>query len=260
MDKKNIKLTLAYDGNRYHGWQRQKNGVSIQEAIEDKLEIMFGTPVKLIASGRTDAGVHAINQTCNFTTESGINPNAIKRGLNALLPDDIHVKEARYVPSDFHARYSATAKIYEYRILNRKAPNIFLRHYFWHIRTPLDKKEMAKCLSILKGSHDFSAFKSSGSNNINPVRSIFKADIYGPDENDILRIVFEANGFLRHMVRNIVGTVVEVGLGKMMAKDFKAVLESRDRQAAGIKAPAQGLFLVRVLYSDPPSFKESRTV
>ena len=259
MDKKNIRLILAYDGNRYHGWQRQNNGVTIQEVIEEKLAIMCKAPVKLISSGRTDAGVHALSQVCNFKTRSPIEPEAIKRGLNALLPNDIYVKKAGYTPHEFHARYSAISKTYEYRILNRKSPDIFLRQYVWHIRSPLDKNEMAKCLSILKGSHDFSAFKSSGSNNTNPVRSIFRADLQGPEKEDIIRVVIEADGFLRHMVRNIIGTVVEVGLGKMKLDAFREVLNSKNRQSAGIKAPAQGLFLVSVHYSDLSSFRESRT-
>lgn len=248
MDEKNIRLTLAYDGRRYHGWQRQKNGVTLQEVIEEKLKTIFGAPTKLIASGRTDAGVHAINQVCNFITGSAIDPDAIKRGLNSLLPDDIHIKRAEYVPLEFHARYSAISKIYEYRILNRKAPDVFLRHYLWHIWTPLNKEEIGRCLTILKGSHDFSSFKSSGSSNTNPVRSIARAELYGPDEDEILRIIIEADGFLRHMVRNIVGTVIEAGRGKMSVDGFREILESKDRQSAGIKAPAQGLFLVSVRY------------
>ncbi|MBW1852570.1 MAG: tRNA pseudouridine(38-40) synthase TruA [Deltaproteobacteria bacterium] len=241
-------MILTYDGSQYHGWQRQHNGITIQEVIEEKIETMVGVPVKLIASGRTDAGVHAINQVCNFKSRSSIDPEAIKRGLNSLLPDDIFVKVAEYVPADFHARYSANSKVYEYRILNREDPDVFLRHYLWHIRTPLNNDEMAKCLSTLKGAHDFSSFRSSGSGNTNPVRSISRAELHGPDANDILRIVIEADGFLRHMVRNIVGTVVEAGLGKINVDRFREILESKDRQLAGIKAPAQGLFLVVVRY------------
>ena len=248
MDEKNIRLTLTYDGSQYHGWQRQDNGITIQEVVEEKLEVMFGAPIKLLASGRTDAGVHAMDQVCNFTSGSNIEPDAIKRGLNSLLPDDIHVNTTDYVPAEFHARYSAISKIYEYWILNQTAPNVFLRHYLWHIRAPLDTGEMAKGLAMLIESHDFSSFKSSGSNNTNPVRSISRAELYGPDEDGILRIIIEADGFLRHMVRNIVGTVVEVGLGKMSTDGFRAVLEAKDRQTAGIKAPAQGLFLVSVRY------------
>jgi tRNA pseudouridine38-40 synthase len=248
VNEKNIRLNLTYDGSQYHGWQRQNNGVTIQEVVEEKLETMCGGPIKLMASGRTDAGVHAMEQVCNFRTGSDIKPDAIKRGLNSLLPDDIHVNTVDEVPGEFHARYSAISKVYEYRILNRTAPNVFLRQHLWHIRIPLDKEAMARCLATLKGRHDFSSFKSSGSNNTNPIRSISRAELNGPDKDDILRIIIEADGFLRHMVRNIVGTVVEVGLGKMSTDEFGAVLESKDRQAAGIKAPAQGLFLVSVRY------------
>jgi tRNA pseudouridine38-40 synthase len=248
VDKKNVKLILAYDGSRYHGWQRQHNGISIQEVLEEKLKTMLGTQVKLIASGRTDAGVHAINQVCNFITRSDIQTDAIRKGLNSLLPDDIHVKAAEYVPAEFHSRYSAKSKIYEYRILNRPSPDVFLRHYLWHIRMPLDIEEMNKCLFMLKGTHDFSSFKSSGSNNKNPVRSISRAELHRPANDDLLRIIIEADGFLRHMVRNIVGTVAETGMGKISADEFRKILDSKDRGSAGIKAPARGLFLLNVRY------------
>jgi len=245
---KNVKLILAYDGSRYHGWQRQHNGISIQEVLEEKLSTMLGTRIKLIASGRTDAGVHAINQVCNFITRSGIQPDAIRKGLNSLLPDDIHVKAAEYAPAEFHSRYSAKSKVYEYRILNRPSPDVFLRHYLWHIRMPLDTENMDKCLFVLKGTHDFSSFKSSGSGNANPVRSIFRAELRRHAHDDMLRIVIEADGFLRHMVRNIVGTVAEAGMGKISADEFRKILASKDRRSAGIKAPARGLFLVSVRY------------
>ena len=247
MHEKNIKLCLAYDGHRYHGWQRQKNGVTIQGIIEEKIKRMLGKPVKLIASGRTDAGVHAVNQVCNFITQSDLSPHVVKTGLNSLLPSDILIKTAEYVPLEFHARFNAKNKAYEYRILNGEEPDIFTRRYLWHIRTPLDTEEMARALSLLLGRHDFSSFRSSGSDNKDPVRLVTKALLHGP-ENKLLRINIEAEGFLRHMVRNIVGTVVEVGLGKMDRVKFKKIFEARDRRLAGVKAPPQGLFLVNVQY------------
>jgi len=247
MDEKNIKLILAYDGSNYHGWQRQKNGVTIQGVIEEKIEIMVGETIKLTASGRTDAGVHAISQVCNFITRSKIGLQEMKRGLNSLLPDDIFVRDTAYVPLAFHARYKVKSKTYEYRILNREDPDLFLRHYVWHIRAPLDAKEMAKCLAVLTGRHDFSAFRSSGSGNLDPVRTVLWAGLHGPEDR-MLKLVIEAEGFLRHMVRNIVGTVVDAGLGKIDVSDFKEILESKDRQMAGIKAPPQGLFLMNVEY------------
>jgi tRNA pseudouridine38-40 synthase len=244
---KNIKLILAYDGSRYHGWQRQKNGLTIQEVLEGKIYTMLGERVKLIASGRTDAGVHATHQVCSFVTRSDIAPESIQRGLNSLLPDDLFLTAAAYVPREFHARYSVRSKTYEYRILNQNEPDVFLRNYVWHVRRPLDMAEMARCLALLVGRHDFSSFRSSGSGNSNPVRWVMRAEIQN-SENGLLRLIIEADGFLRHMVRNVVGTVVEAGLGKMDFEQFREVFKSRDRRLAGIKAPPQGLFLVMVRY------------
>jgi len=247
MAVKNIRLVVAYDGTGYHGWQRQKNGLAIQAVIEGCLQAMTQSPVKLLASGRTDAGVHALNQVCNFKTDSQISVDALGRGLNALLPPDIHIRKAETVPLDFHSRYQAKSKIYEYRILNRPDPDIFRRNVLWHVRFPLQLEKMSECLALLKGTHDFSTFKSSGSANRDPVRNILKAAMV-KDEDGVLRTVIEGNGFLRHMVRNIMGTLVEVGSGRMDVRRFEEVLESRDRRLAGRKAPPQGLFLMEVKY------------
>jgi tRNA pseudouridine38-40 synthase len=247
VEKKNISLTLEYDGSRYHGWQRQKHFPTIQGMLEEKAQMMVGEPIKLIASGRTDAGVHALNQVCNFITHSKIAPDSIRRGLNSLLPDDILIKKAEYAPLDFHSRYSAKSKTYEYRILNQNRPDVFLRAYSWHVPTKMDLVGMEKCISLLMGNHDFSSFRSSGSDNVNPVRNIMRAELHPPHER-ILCFVFEADGFLRHMVRNIVGTVVEVGRGLTDFGEFIEIFHSRDRRRAGIKAPPQGLFLEMVHY------------
>ncbi|MCF8143787.1 MAG: tRNA pseudouridine(38-40) synthase TruA [Deltaproteobacteria bacterium] len=247
MNRKNIKLMVAYDGTRYHGWQRQKNAMTLQEVMEAQIRVMTGEAHNLIASGRTDAGVHALNQVCNFVTRSSIPPQSFQKGLNSLLPDDIFIKDVRCVPIQFHSRYSAKSKIYEYRILNSETRDIFQRNFLWQIRPPLNVEAMAVCLSHLRGSHDFSTFRSSGSSNTDPVRSILAAKIHAP-ENGRLRIVMEADGFLRHMVRNIVGTLVEVGLGKMGPGRFEEIVSMKDRRLAGIKAPPQGLFLVDVRY------------
>jgi len=247
MEQKNIKMILAYDGSRYHGWQRQKAGESIQQSVEERLRMILREPVSVIASGRTDAGVHAMGQACHFRTGSRLGVDVIRKGLNALLPEDIFVREMSQVEADFHARYSAKGKVYEYRILNREDRDPFQRHYAWHIRTPLDWAEMSKCLSTLEGTHDFSSFRATGSGNTNPVRTIRRAEI-GGKQGDLLRILFEADGFLRHMVRNIVGTVVEVGLGRIDPSGFKTILGARDRRRASSKAPPQGLFLMQVRY------------
>ena len=247
MALRNIRLVVAYDGTRYHGWQRQKNGLSIQAVIEECLQRMTQSPATLLASGRTDAGVHAFNQVCNFKTPSEIPVDAFLRGLNSLLPRDILIKDVADVPLVYHSRYQAKSKTYEYRILNRRDPDIFRRNALWHIRFPLQLEPMIECLSVLRGTHDFSAFKSSGSANKDPVRNILNASME-KDEDGVLRIAVEGTGFLRHMVRNIIGTLVEVGSGRMDVKRFEEILESRDRRLAGRKAPPQGLFLMEVKY------------
>jgi len=247
-EEKNISLIIAYDGGHYHGWQRQKKGRTVQGVIEDNLQIILGQPVKLLASGRTDAGVHAFGQVANFKTKAEISVNSLKRGLNSLLPDDILIKQVEYVSHEFHARYSARSKIYEYRILNRDEPDLFGRHYVWHIYRPLNLEMMSKGLSFLAGRHDFSSFKSTGSNNTDPVRTIIRADLLGPFEDGVIKVIIEADGFLRHMVRNIVGTLVDVGREKIDLEKFEEVFKLRDRRLAGIKAPPQGLFLVKVKY------------
>jgi tRNA pseudouridine38-40 synthase len=246
-EKKNIRLILGYDGTAYHGWQRQKNGISIQEALENNLRIMLGESVAVIGSGRTDAGVHAMHQVCNFKTASDIPPEALQRGMNSLLKDDIFILKAEYVPSEFHSRYSAKSKRYEYRIWNRREKNIFIRHFTWHVRETLEIEKIRACLSLLTGRHDFSSFKSAGSDNINPVRDMIRADA-SSNEEGLVAFVFEADGFLRHMVRNIVGTVVDVGNGKTGIDEFTEIFHSLDRKKAGIKAPPQGLFLTMVNY------------
>jgi tRNA pseudouridine38-40 synthase len=246
-DKKNIRLILAYDGSGYHGWQRQKRENTIQAVIEDCLYKMIREPVRLIGSGRTDAGVHALNQVCNFITKTRIGPESLRKGLNSLLPDDIYIRTAEYVPLDFHSRYSARSKTYEYRIWNQVERDIFLRDYSWHIRDDLNLEDIRKCMSLMTGKHDFSSFKSSGSGNKDPVREMILAEIHGPNKG-ILIFSFEAEGFLRHMVLNIMGTIVEVGKGKMGLDEFKRVFQSRDRRNAGMKAPARGLFLKEVKY------------
>ena len=246
-EEKNIKLILAYDGSRYHGWQRQSGMTTIQEVVEEKIKTMTGETVNVIASGRTDAGVHALYQVANFKTRTHLSPEIILKGLNALLPEDIFIKQAAGAPMDFNSRYNAKSKIYEYRILNRKEPDVFLRSYAWHISKALNLGKMADCLSLLLGRHDFSSFKSSGSAIVNPVREMKKADIIGP-KDDLLLFLFEADGFMRHMVRNIIGTVVEVGRGKIDVDGFMEIFHSRDRRKAGFKAPSQGLFLKMVNY------------
>ena len=185
---------------------------------------------------------------CNFLTETRIPPESIKNGLNSLLPDDIFIKKSEYAAPDFHSRYSAKSKSYEYRILNTKDIDIFLNRYVWHIKDDLSFPEMRKCLSCIIGRHDFSAFRSTGTGNVNPEREIYRAELSDIQEDGTARFIFEAEGFLKHMVRNIVGTIVDAGKGKITSSEFQRILESKDRKSAGYKAPPQGLFLTMVNY------------
>jgi len=247
VNTKNIKLVLAYDGTCYRGWQRQVNGLSIQQVVEEKIATMTGAPVRVHASGRTDAGVHALGQVCNFIYSGRLTPEEFRKGLNSMLPEDIFVVEASTVSPDFHSRYSARSKIYEYRILNTPEPDIFLRRYVWHISRPLETGAISACLCRITGHRNFSSFQSTGSAVSTSVRTIYVAEVQrGPD--DVIRIIFEADGFLRHMVRNIVGTVVESGAGRVRPEVMTGILNAHDRSAAGVKAPARGLFLVQVTY------------
>ncbi|UCF73212.1 MAG: tRNA pseudouridine(38-40) synthase TruA [Deltaproteobacteria bacterium] len=246
-EERNIKLIIAYDGTGYFGWQRQNDKPTIQGMIEQKIGLMVGKPVSLIGAGRTDAGVHALYQVANFRVSSRLTPPIFLNGLNSLLPDDIIIKEAEYVPFDFHARYSAKSKVYEYRIHNQKLGSPFLRHYAWHIPRLLDLKAMEECLEIIKGPHDFSHFCTAGDRKADPVRNMIQADLE-VQKGNLLVFNFEANGFLRHMVRNIMGTIVKVGLGEISTGSLSEVLESRDRRHPGAKAPPGGLYLKDVRY------------
>jgi tRNA pseudouridine38-40 synthase len=247
--KRNFRLVLEYDGTHYHGWQRQHGVVTVQETLESRLEIMLGMPVKVRASGRTDAGVHARAQQVNFYARTRLQPVEIQRGLNALLPDDIAILAAAEVEDSFHARFSAWSKIYEYRILNRPVRSALERHHTWHIRRPLALEPMNECLRMIQGEHDFAAFMASGSKARSTVRLLYRAEIRLPDAEHLL-FMFEGNGFLRQMVRNLVGTIVEVGSVRLSPEDFQRILLSRDRRQAGATAPARGLCLVRVVYRD----------
>ncbi len=245
--KKNFKLVLEYDGSSYHGWQRQKGLLTIQEVVETRLAIMTQTPVRLLGAGRTDAGVHARGQVANFFSDTQIPPARLLRGLNSLLPEDIVALELNLVPKDFHARFKAQSKVYEYRIHNGPLPPALGRQYSWHISRPLDWRAITHCLKLLEGRHDFSSFQAAGSAVRSSERVVLATEVSSVDEHTRL-IAIEANGFLRHMVRNIIGTLVDVGAGKLTEEGFSAVIAARDRQQAGMTAPARGLCLLEVRY------------
>lgn len=243
---RNVMLICEYDGTAYHGWQIQPNGISIQEVLEEKIGIIVQEKIRLTASGRTDAGVHALNQVANFWTESHLAPENLLRGVNSLLPADIAVKVFRDAANDFHARYSAKSKVYVYRILNRPVKSALDRNYSWHVRAPLDLETMREATEILRGTHDFTSFCAAGGDAHDHVRTVMGATLAVTD--GIVTFTIEANGFLRYMVRNIVGLLVDVGRGIVTPADFKGVLAAGDRSKAGITAPPQGLFLKEVRY------------
>ena len=244
---RNIKLLIEYEGTNYHGWQVQPNGLSIQEVIEKKLAIMTRQAVRLIGSGRTDAGVHALGQVANFRTSASIPVEGFWRGLNSLLPRDIVIKSAEEVEAEFHAQHAAKRKTYRYLILNQEPPSAVYRNYSWRIGPSLDVSKMQEAAGMLPGKKDFSAFRGANPDSDDPVREIFQAGWSMKDEI-FLAFTVEADGFLKHMVRNIVGTLVEVGKGKIPVDEFQHILESRDRRRAGMTAPPQGLYLVGVKY------------
>jgi tRNA pseudouridine38-40 synthase len=247
---RNIKLILEYDGTNYHGWQTQAGSgrPTIQETVEHALATLSGEPVTTYSSGRTDAGVHALGHVANFRTGSTIPAPAWAPALNHLLPPDIRVLSSESVSDDFHARYSALGKTYRYRILCRRAPTALFRNYAWHINVPLDVPNMRKSLDCLVGRHDFSSFQGAGCTAKSPVRTITGISLTKTD--DFLDLVIEADAFLQYMVRNIVGTAVEIGLGRFTPDDMAAILLAQDRKKAGRTAPAQGLYLIKVTYPE----------
>lgn len=258
--KRNFKLVLEYDGAGYHGWQRQAGVLTLQEVLESRLEVMLGTPVRVRGSGRTDAGVHARGQVVNFHSRTRLQAEQILRGLNSLLPPDVVVLQATEVEDSFHARFSARSKVYEYHVLNRPIGSALDRNRAWHIRQPLDAASMQEALGGILGRHDFRAFMASGSSVRSTERCLHEAELLC---SDFGRLVFRfvADGFLRHMVRNLVGTLVEVGRGKVSPSGLREILDGRDRQRAGMTAPAHGLYLVMVNYgaeSERPVEREGK--
>jgi len=244
---RNVKLLIEYDGANYLGWQVQAKGLTVQGMIEDKLAILTGETIHLIGSGRTDAGAHALGQVANFKTRSQMEVHTFQKALNSLLPSDIVIKEVEEAGEDFNARKSAKSKVYEYRILNRSNRSVFDREYAWHIPQRLKLQEMRIATQILVGEHDFSSFRSVGTPTKTAIRKVIRAE-WKRDKEGSLRFEIEANGFLKQMVRAIVGTLVEIGRGKIGVDEFRQILDSKDRSLAGPTAPAHGLFLKEVEY------------
>lgn len=244
---RNIKLLIEYDGRNYQGWQVQSRGLTIQGVIEEKLRLLTGETIHLISSGRTDAGVHALGQVAHFKTKSRMEIPSIQKALNSLIPPDIVVQRVEEVEEGFHARKQSRSKVYEYRILNRDLRSAFHRGYAWHISQKLNLRKMKKVTQSLFGEHDFSSFRSVGSPTRTAVRTVIRAE-WKRGRDGLIRFEIEANGFLKQMVRAIVGTLVEVGKDRISVKEFRKILESKERRNAGPTAPAHGLFLKEVKY------------
>ena len=239
-----IKLTIEYDGSRYVGWQIQPNGISIQQVLQSAITQLFNSDIPAIASGRTDSGVHALGQVIHFDCPNNLPPFKIIRGLNFYLPDDIRVINAEEIHSEFHARYDAVNRIYRYYI--RRQPSAVHRYFRWVLLENLDVAEMKKAASCLLGTKNFKSFCSTQSDTENYVCQITKAElsVVAPD------LIFEIHGnrFLHNMVRAIVGTLVEIGRGKIRAGDMERIIAAENRNAAGATAPPTGLFLEKVFY------------
>jgi len=247
MASRNIRLVMAYDGTDFAGWQIQANDRTVQGVVEAGLERLLGEPVRVRVAGRTDSGVHARGQVANFTCDTRINTEAFRKGLNSMLGGAIVIRSCETVSESFHSRYDVIGKTYRYRIHNHQLPRAMGRQYHWHLRTSLDIEAMQTASSHLMGRHDFKSFEGAGSPRQHSVRKIVRAE-WTQAGDHCLEFFITGNGFLRFMVRNIVGTFVEVGQGKRPAGDIPGLLAARDRSLAGPTAPPQGLCLMEVEY------------
>ncbi len=246
---RNIKLTIAYDGTNYLGWQKQKTGPTVQGVLEETLGRLLGHRVKLRAAGRTDAGVHALGQVANFLTTNKMSRADLQRALNALLPKDIAIVKVEEVPIKFNAQYDACSKTYFYQIYNHPIRHPIWRLYSWWVPQKLDLSAMRSCLDIFLGQKDFASFRKTGSDIRSTVRTVYQAKLkWATGTAHMLRFEISARGFLRYMVRNIVGAIVEVGLHRLTPQELREIMAAKDRSLAPPPAPPQGLFLKEVVY------------
>lgn len=244
---RNLKMILEYDGTSYHGWQRQRGQTTIQQVLEESISTITQEAITVIGSGRTDAGVHAMNQVANFTTGSTLGERNLLMGINSLLPRDIVVKALMEVEMGFHARYHAKNKVYLYQIVNAGVRSPLCRHYAWHVRNPLNMDWMKEGATHFKGVHDFSSFCAANCGITNHIRTVRQVAIE-KHVPGLLKITVEADGFLKYMVRNMVGMLVDIGKGIRLPNDVITVIEAKERKRVGVTAPAQGLFLKEVRY------------
>ena len=244
---RNIRMVLQYEGTRYQGWQRQvSSDNTIQGKLEQLLSRVLSEEIEVSGSGRTDAGVHAKGQVANFHTKSNMSLEELQETINRYLPEDIAVVELAEASSRFHSRLNACGKRYCYRIVHSKVPDVFLRRFSFQVREALDLEAMRQGASYLCGEHDFKAFTSAKKGKKSTVRRIDSIEI--AEKQGLLTMTFEGNGFLHHMVRILVGTLLEIGQGKRMPESVKALLIEGDRAQAGFLAPAKGLTLEKVFF------------
>jgi tRNA pseudouridine38-40 synthase len=250
---RNIRLALAYDGTDFHGWQRQPAAPTVQGCLEDAIQKLTGASAPVCGSGRTDAGVHALHQVANFHTASSIPCPNLVTALNDLLPPSVRVKAAEEAAPTFHARYAVRSKTYRYRILQTPVGSPFVGRFVYHHPYPLDRGRMAQAARLLQGEHDFTSFAArdgqKDEDTKSMVRVIFRSRLLWHPRTLLLVYEVTGNGFLHHMVRNIVGTLLEVGRGKLAPPDVLRILAAHDRTQAGPTAPAQGLCLLKVDYA-----------
>ena len=244
----NIRLVIEYDGKDFNGWQKQNDKLNIQGEIERAIEIITGEKVELIASGRTDAGVHALNQIANFKIDKNINIEKLPYALNSQLKKSVRIKTAELVDNEFHSRYHAKKKTYRYVINNSSQGSSIYRNLEYNFPLHLDEKLMQEAIEYFIGEHDFKAFKASGGSTKSSVRTIYNASVRR--EGERIYIELTGNGFLYNMVRIIAGTLLDVGLGKIKPEEVKEIIESKDRSRAGKTLPPNGLFLVNVDYNE----------
>jgi len=252
---RNIRLTLAYDGTDFCGWQRQPDAPTIQACLEGALHRLTGAPTEVCGSGRTDAGVHAAHQVANFLTDSAIPCANFVKALNDLLPPTVRIKGADHVPPTFHARYDVQRKTYRYRIVTTPVCSPLLCRYVYHYPYHLNRGWMAPAAGLFEGEHDFTSFAAADppgdEENKSNVRTIFRSRLLWRPRSSMLVYEVTGKGFLRYMVRNVVGTLIEVGRGRLDPSDMLSILAARDRAQAGPTAPAQGLCLMNVEYAEP---------
>lgn len=243
---RNIKLTIEYDGTNYLGWQKQKNGATIQGTLEEAIKLLTKEEIELVGSSRTDTGVHAKAFIANFKTNSTIPADKFREAINHKLPEDIVIIKSEEVDINFHSRYDAKGKTYSYSIINRDIYPAIGRNYLYHVKKKLNINSMKEACKYFIGTYDFSAFKSSGSSVKTSIRTI--KDLHIDEKNEIIKIYVTGDGFLYNMVRIIVGTLLMVGNNKIKPEEITNIIESKDRQKAGICVPAKGLTLEKVYY------------